>query len=147
VLSRFLFVLSILHVRLLTQFSFVQAYHSQYTSELLIGNMALLPLRTTSKGPAPKIGLFYYSFGSILFWFSQTAKISSTRRLCILRRTFSSVNTKSRCVLAFLFHSYYELYCFILFFGILIFVISTFNDFPYYTGTRRPYTHLHNIVH
>lgn len=41
----------------LTSYSyFFQAYHSQFNSESnrLLGNMALLPLRTSFKGPAPK---------------------------------------------------------------------------------------------
>ncbi|KHJ80944.1 hypothetical protein OESDEN_19375, partial [Oesophagostomum dentatum] len=36
------------------RFVFIQAYHSKIEHELMVGNMALLPLRTNFKGPAPR---------------------------------------------------------------------------------------------
>ena len=37
-----------------------EAYHSQYTDvKLQVGNMAVLPLRTQFKGPAPKEGQWF----------------------------------------------------------------------------------------
>lgn len=41
-----------LYIRMLP---FFQAYHSQLNSPQRIGNMALLPLKTIFKGPAPKM--------------------------------------------------------------------------------------------
>lgn len=36
---------------------YFQAYHSKFTEPpKLVGNMALMPLRTTYKGPAPRDG-------------------------------------------------------------------------------------------
>ncbi|KAK6052556.1 hypothetical protein COOONC_09937, partial [Cooperia oncophora] len=35
------------------------AYHSKIEPELLIANMALLPLRTNFKGPAPRTHFFF----------------------------------------------------------------------------------------
>lgn len=45
-----------------------QAYHSQLTSPQRIGNMALLPLKTSFKGPAPKMAAEGCIF---LSWFQQ----------------------------------------------------------------------------
>jgi len=44
----------IVYLTLVVMFLF-QAYHSKFTDPpKLLGNMALLPLRTSYKGPAPK---------------------------------------------------------------------------------------------